>query len=1197
MLMSAVETNERGALHVHGLLWLAGNLNLHKIMMDVTKPEHAVYRESITQYVDSVFSEVGIDLDQEAYCGVVAERSVQADISSVLQDGRRFAEMFDEEANFCAGATQIHTHSPTCVKYSLKKINRTRDLCRFKAPWKLVEKTAFTPDGVLQVRRSHSMVNRWNKAIAVGLRHNHDISFIATQSKTLALVYYLTNYTTKVEDPVWKRVIAAAELVHVLDSRDSETQEQTNTSDCAAGVGKRNKTRQFLMRVANRVFTERALSQVEVVASLLGFPTEFSSNSAWTFLNVSLLYWHVFQRWRHLREYSSMGTSRDASEENILVEENGQKVSLIQAYPYRGNLLRGLCLYDYMSLVQIKRAGKSGGTTSEVPFDGSWAFSPIWTQTLRQPGKHARVCIDGYLSMDFLSEENGTCFQRAAVQHLGMFVPWEQFLHEVSGDINAIWAKYRAGLSRRISHWVENIQLLRRSAEDAKRDARQWAASSGEGDLAAEDDDMTANIDENDDDGDGDGKSPRSYRSGGIGDANRLIDVVRSAIGTKQITSGSEELSSILQQLCNFQQAALSSSDELNSRVILEVNHRSCTGLDNMVLKQCSIPVQSQLRAIKSQQAAASREIEKMIQGIQSIARHETHVEGVVGGFRDDDVLATGGNPEKTAARARADVRFGPSTSFFIAGKRLAEVFTLNRRQSIAFLLICRHLDLMQQKEATTIPQLCEFIGGEGGTGKSRVIEALVELFRSKSMSNRLLVTATSGTAAARINGITIHSACNFSKDMSRVGRAGEADGVYCSTVVDRYINGPSRTEWQEKHLLVIDEVSMLGARTLWMVNERLCRLRGSPDDFGGIPIILFCGDFHQFRPVQERSILLPSGVISWDEERSFSVEQRHEHNKAHNLWKRFATVVLLNEQVRAAGDPQLHRLLTRIRTGTQDQSDLDLLNARCYRKDRRIPWESGITVVTPLNRNRWNLNMEATVAFWRKHQSTLRIFMSAAIPVPAVFMFVPGMPVVINQNIHQGLKLVNGAGYTAVDVIPDKVYPGHRVSADIILHFGPPAGILLSGITTKSFHFVGMPPGTILLTPVSVSIRAQRSRPWQVTDVSRKGLPCTAAFACTDYKVQGRTLDQVALELRGTRTTIVDGKSVPSQCDPYSLYVQLSRCPSLDGIMLLSKVRYRDFVGNRVPESMAGAEARLESLSNKVIDQASGWLDQPCEE
>ncbi|KAF2195841.1 hypothetical protein K469DRAFT_722885 [Zopfia rhizophila CBS 207.26] len=176
-------------------------------------------------------------------------------------------------------------------------------------------------------------------------------------------------------------------------------------------------------------------------------------------------------------------------------------------------------------------------------------------------------------------------------------------------------------------------------------------------------------------------------------------------------------------------------------------------------------------------------------------------------------------------------------------------------------------------------------------------------------------------------------------------------------------------------------------------------------------------------------------------------------------------------------------------------------------------------------------------------------------------------MSVVVNQNTHQGLKhselqlkLVNGASYEVLDVVLDKAYPGHRINADTILHFGPPAGILLAAESTRDFHFVGMPAGAILLTPISTRIECLRKRPWQKTNVTRRGLPCAAAFACTDYKVQSRTLDRVALELRGTRTTTIDGQAVPTQCDPYSLYVQLSRCRSLDGIMLISKARERDF-------------------------------------
>lgn len=134
-----------------------------------------------------------------------------------------------------------------------------------------METTAFTESRVLQIRRSHSMVNRWNKAMAVGLRHKHDISSIATQCKTMAIMFYVTNYATKVEDPVWKRVAAAAELLPVPNESVAESQ----TEEAKRG---QNRTRQFLMRVANRIFTDRSLSQVEVVAHLLGYPTEFVSN-------------------------------------------------------------------------------------------------------------------------------------------------------------------------------------------------------------------------------------------------------------------------------------------------------------------------------------------------------------------------------------------------------------------------------------------------------------------------------------------------------------------------------------------------------------------------------------------------------------------------------------------------------------------------------------------------------------------------------------------------------------------------------------------------------------------------------------------------------------------------------------------------------------------------------------------------------
>lgn len=81
-----------------------------------------------------------------------------------------------------------------------------------------------------------------------------------------------------------------------------------------------NRTRVFLARVANRICTKRALSQVEVAANLLGFGMEFAHSKSWVFLKVSSLYWVIFRRWKHLRDGALSGSSAD---EAVMLEHLG----------------------------------------------------------------------------------------------------------------------------------------------------------------------------------------------------------------------------------------------------------------------------------------------------------------------------------------------------------------------------------------------------------------------------------------------------------------------------------------------------------------------------------------------------------------------------------------------------------------------------------------------------------------------------------------------------------------------------------------------------------------------------------------------------------------------------------------------------------------------------------------------------------
>ncbi|OAA37016.1 hypothetical protein NOR_07292 [Metarhizium rileyi] len=407
-------------------------------------------------------------------------------------------------------------------------------------------------------------------------------------------------------------------------------------------------------------------------------------------------------------------------------------------------------------------------------------------------------------------------------------------------------------------------------------------------------------------------------------------------------------------------------------------------------------------------------------------------------GLGEEDIRMTGTDFERTVAEASTgmQIRFGAST-FVEVGKILVVRLTLNKRQAVAFLIICLQLDLMRCSEEDKIGQLCQFIGGEGGTGKSRVIEALVELFKSKEQPIRLLITATSGTAAARINGITIHFACGFSKDVAAAAQvARNVDGVRWPKA-ERFVDGQSRVQ--------------------------AARVASG-----------FRRDPH--RALLRRLSLIPAGPGA--------VHPPPKHGRLKPL------------------EPQHGGEF-----GVPDPAAVD--DAHLHKSG--LPTEE--EAIMMLNQGD-----------------------DSAIPVPAVFM------------------------------APD------LVQLDDPLR--PPAGTWLESETTKDFHFVGMPPGTILLTPMSVKTQCQRKRPWQQND--------------------GRTLESVALELRGTRTSNVDGRVMSPHCDPYSLYVQLSRCRTLNGIMLLSKVRERVLVGNRVPEEMTeemtAAQARLWKLSEKTVGERT-WL------
>ncbi|KAJ7136455.1 hypothetical protein C8R43DRAFT_859071, partial [Mycena crocata] len=77
----------------------------------------------------------------------------------------------------------------------------------------------------------------------------------------------------------------------------------------------------------------------------------------------------------------------------------------------------------------------------------------------------------------------------------------------------------------------------------------------------------------------------------------------------------------------------------------------------------------------------------------------------------------------------------------------------LNTEQARAFSIVAAQRDLKNEKP------LRMYLGGPGGTGKSRVINALRDYFVGCGEARRFRLASYTGVAARNISGMTLHSA------------------------------------------------------------------------------------------------------------------------------------------------------------------------------------------------------------------------------------------------------------------------------------------------------------------------------------------------------------------------------------------------------------------------------------------------------
>ncbi|WP_314295847.1 AAA family ATPase [Acinetobacter schindleri] len=145
----------------------------------------------------------------------------------------------------------------------------------------------------------------------------------------------------------------------------------------------------------------------------------------------------------------------------------------------------------------------------------------------------------------------------------------------------------------------------------------------------------------------------------------------------------------------------------------------------------------------------------------------------------------------------------------------------------------------MKQETALKLLKAGEnvFLTGSAGAGKTYTLNQYINYLKARKVS--VAITASTGIAATHMNGMTIHTWAGIGikdflseEDLKRMKER-------------KYL----KEHLENAQVLIIDEISMLHAKQLNLVNQVLKYFKESDEAFGGIQVIV-AGDFFQLPPV-----------------------------------------------------------------------------------------------------------------------------------------------------------------------------------------------------------------------------------------------------------------------------------------------------------------------------------------------------------
>lgn len=393
-------------------------------------------------------------------------------------------------------------------------------------------------------------------------------------------------------------------------------------------------------------------------------------------------------------------------------------------------------------------------------------------------------------------------------------------------------------------------------------------------------------------------------------------------------------------------------------------------------------------------------------------------------------------------------------------------------------------------------------IHGPGGTGKSYLLREVASLFTDKGRI--VFCTATTGIAAINLSvpskliaGCTLHS-------WSGIGKGDETPQKLVARVNH---NDAARKRWTETDILILDEVSMLGAELLDkldFVGRTIRRQKSLP--FGGLQFV-FSGDFLQLPPVNAKWAF---ESFVWKE-----MEQK------------FRPFIL--ETPKRYEDIEWFNRLLRIRKGEQTMEDVKFLHSRvsAYDKWMKSPESKDIKAIKPTMLHSKKVDVEfqnerelrklpgapkdfIAVDDFVKYNNHAR-FDDYIKPlddtIPRCISLNTGAQVMLKANLDIKGGLANGSRGVIVDILGDEI-----------------KSVRVKWLNGK-------------ITTVTVHTWIQEDKDGKAT---RTQIPLILAWSITIHKSQGCTLDYAICDLG------------PSCWLEGMAYVALSRVRSSQGLFLV---------------------------------------------